>query len=271
MARSAPVQERPSTTVKSSIYRVQVLDRAFAILDVLASRKAGMALAEVSRQASLSKSTALRLLSVLEAHHYVERGGTGDNYFLGSKLIELGLSAISRLDLLQRARPLLDRLVHESGETAHLGVLRDGMVLSLANVESPRTLRTPATVGGRSPAHCTSIGKVILAFRPPAEVAELVAVRGLKSYTDLTITTLVDFQAELERVRENGYGMDNEEFERGLRCVGAPIRDYSTAVIAAISVTGPAIRMTDERMPVLIDLVVMVAAELSARLGYMVD
>ncbi len=271
MAQAASVEIVPLTTVKTPIYRVQVLDRAFAILDLLASRKPDMSLAEVSKLLSLKKSTALRLLSVLEHHHYVERGGTGGNYCLGSRLIELGLRAVSRLDLLQRARPFLDRLVQESGETAHLGVLRDGMVLSLANVESPRTLRTPATVGGRSPAHCTSIGKAILAFRPRADVEELVATHGLKKFTDLTITTLTAFQAELNRVRRDGYGMDNEEYERGLRCVGAPVRDYTTKVVAAISVTGPAIRMTEERMPALIDSVVMVAAEFSAGLGYLGD
>jgi DNA-binding IclR family transcriptional regulator len=227
-----------------------------------------MSLTEVSRQLRLNKSTALRLLSVLEQHHYVEKCGAGGNYSLGSRLIELGLGAVSRLDLLQLARPKLDRLVQESGETAHLGVLRDGRVLSLANVESPRTLRTPATVGGRSPAHCTSIGKAILAFRSLAEVKELVNTHGLKKYTDFTITTLADFLAELDRVRKNGYGMDNEEYELGLRCLGAPVRDHSTKVIAAVSVTGPAFRLTEDRIPDLAALVVEVASELSAGLGY---
>jgi len=93
----------------------------------------------------------------------------------------------------------------------------------------------------------------------------------LKQYTEFTITTLARFQAELDRVRRNGYGMDNEEFELGLRCVGAPVRDHSAMVIAAISVTGPVIRLTEDRMPGLAALVVEVAAELSAGLGYLGD
>jgi DNA-binding IclR family transcriptional regulator len=223
---------------------------------------------EVSRQLKLNKSTVLRLLNVLEQRGYVEKDRAGGGYQIGPRIIEIGLGAAARLDLLQRARPFLERLVRESGETAHLGVLRDGKALSLANVESPRTLRTPATVGGRSPAHCTSIGKVILAYRPAADVDELVATHGLKKYTDQTITTRAGFRAELERVRRQGYGMDNEEFERGLRCIGAPVRDYTGAVVAAISVTGPTLRLTEELTPSLIGLVVAVAAELSAGMGY---
>jgi DNA-binding IclR family transcriptional regulator len=101
-----------------------------------------------------------------------------------------------------------------------------------------------------------------------AEVKELVNTHGLKKYTDFTITTLADFLAELDRVRKNGYGMDNEEYELGLRCLGAPVRDHSTKVIAAVSVTGPAFRLTEDRIPDLAALVVEVASELSAGLGY---
>src|SRR5262245_58014443 len=100
MARAAPVEELVVNTIKPPVYRVQVLDRAFAILDSLAERKAGMPLAEISRQLRLNKSTAFRLLCVLEQHHYVEKSGSGGKYYLGSKLIELGLGAVSKLDLM---------------------------------------------------------------------------------------------------------------------------------------------------------------------------
>ncbi len=252
-------------------YRVQVLDRAIAILELLADRSTALGLAEISRQLGLNKTTAHRLLSVLEHHRFVERNGADGHYSLGSKLFELGSRAVSRLDLLQRARPFLRRLVDETGETAHLAVLRQGEVLSLANVESPRTLRTPSTVGRRSPAHCTSIGKAILAYRPEEDIDRIITTHGLRKFTERTITSAAALKRELRRVREQGYAVDDEEFENGLRCIGAPVRDYTGEVIGAVSVTGPAIRLTKERTPALARCVVTVAAELSAGLGYLGD
>lgn len=250
-------------------YRVQVLERSFAVLRLLADSKSGLGLAEISRQSSLNKTTAYRLLGVMEQYRYVERNGSNGQYCLGSKLVELGAKAISGLDLVARARPFLERLVAETGETAHLAVLRGGQVLSLANAESPRTLRTPATVGGRSPAHCTAVGKAILAFSPPAEIDQFISDYGLKKYTKNTITRPAAFRSALQRARQNRYAVDDEEFEEGLRCVGTPVWNHSRTVIGAISVTGPAIRLTQDRMPALVSCVVQAGRELSAALGYL--
>ncbi len=249
-------------------YRVQVLERAIAILEFLAEQNSALGLGQISKALRLNKTTAHRLLSVLEHHHFVEKNGSNGQYSLGTKLFELGNRAVSRLDLLQRARPFLRRLVDETGETAHLAVLRQGEVLSLANVESPRTLRTPSTVGRRSPVHCTSIGKAILAYRPETEADEIIRTHGLRKFTERTITSPGAFKRELRRVREQGYAMDDEEFEYGLRCIGAPVRNHTGEVIGAVSVTGPAIRLTKERMPALIRCVVETVAEFSAGLGY---
>jgi len=158
--------------------------------------------------------------------------------------------------------------VAETGETAHVGVLRRGRTVSLTNVESPQTLRTPVTVGGVSPAHCTSLGKAILAFSPEAEIDEFIRTYGLKRYTRRTITRPAAFKRALKSVREKGYAVDDEEFEDGLKCIGAPVRDYTTKVVAAISITGPATRLTEDRMPALTSCIVKAAAELSAALGY---
>jgi DNA-binding IclR family transcriptional regulator len=255
----------------AQIYRVQVLERTFAILDLLAEQNSGVNLAFISRKLGLNKTTVLRLLTVLESHRYVERNGTLASYRLGSKLFELGTKAVAKLDILERARPFLRGLVGETGETSHLAMLRDGEVISLANRESPRTLRTPSTVGGRSPAHCTSVGKAILAFRPDTEVDEMIRTRGLRKYTENTITTPAVFKRELARVREQGYAVDDEEFEEGLRCVGVPVWDYSGKAVAALSVTGPATRMTKGRLPELIQSVMTAAADLSKALGHQRD
>lgn len=265
----APPAESPTEPVHT--YRVQVLERTFAILDLLAEQNSGVNLAFISRRLELNKTTVLRLLSVLESHRYVERNGTGGSYRLGSRLFELGSKAVAKLDILERARPYLWRLVDETGETSHLAMLRDGAVISLANRESPKTLRTPSTVGGRSPVHCTSVGKAILAFRPDSEIEHVIRSRGLREYTKNTITKVAMFKRELARVREQGYAVDDQEFEEGLRCVGAPVWDYSGKVVAALSVTGPAVRIPKERLPGLIQSVMAAAADLSEALGYRRD
>lgn len=252
---------------RNSTYKIQVLDRTFAIFDVIAANGPELTLAEITLRLNLHKSTAHRLLAVLEGYRYVERTRSG-KYRLGSKLLELGARAAAGLDLAERALPFLRGLVAETGETAHVGILREGEVLSIANVESPRTLRTPATVGRRTPAHCTSLGKAILAFASEEQLAEVVRTRSLKGYTAKTLTRAEALRQELREVRRRGYAVDDEEFEEGLRCVGAPVRDHSGRVVAAVSITGPAFRITPERLPALGKSVIRAAEKLSAALGY---
>jgi DNA-binding IclR family transcriptional regulator len=258
--RSAPLKDR-------AIYRVQVLDRAFDIFDTLAEHTSELALSELSRELHLHRSTVHRLLVVLEGDRYVEKDPVSGKYRLGSKLLELGTKVAAKLDLPAIARPFLEQLVRETGETAHLGVLRQGEVLSITNVESSRTLHTPRTVGRRTPAHCSSLGKCLLAFLPDAELNEFIEARGLRTYTVSTITSPEVLKAELQRVRERGCAVDDEEYEEGLKCLGAPVRDHAGGVIAAVSIAGPASRLRADRMPALADSVVKAAAGVSAALG----
>ncbi len=250
------------------VYRIQVLERAFGILGVLAENKADMSLSELAAGVRLHKSTVHRLLMVLESERFVERNAASGRYRLGSRLIELGLAAVSRLDVYEIARPHLRALVDETGETAHLGVLRGGEVISLVNVESQRTVRTPSTVGRRSPAYCTSLGKAMLAYADAAEFDEFVRHHPLKPYTRKTIASVSQLRKELRLVRERGYAIDDEEREEGLRCIGAAVRDHSGAAVAAVSIAGPAFRIRTERIPELAPLVVRAAARISAALGY---
>lgn len=249
-------------------YRVQVLDRALAIVDVLAVSDRALAAAEISEHLRLNKSTVHRLMTALESKHYVERDIQSGKYRLGLKLAELGSVALSRFDLHAAAAPFVERLMRETGETAHLGVLRQNEVISLTNAESGRSVRTPATVGRRSPVHCTSLGKALLAFQPLQQIDEFLRRYRFTGFTPNTIRRADRLRAELENVRSLGFAMDNEEFEEGLRCVGAPVRDHSGKVIAAISIAGPAFRINPNRMPGLIRSVVNVAADMSESLWY---
>jgi DNA-binding IclR family transcriptional regulator len=246
---------------------VQVLERALHILDILAS--AGqLAPSEISARVKLHKSTVHRLLAVLEQHGYLDRDRANGRYALGLKLIELGTRASSRLDLCELAGPILDRLMEQTSETAHIGIVSQGAVISVADSESYKTLRTPSTVGRRTPAHCSSQGKVLLAEMNPAELRAFVRANGLKAFTRLTIRGIGALERELARVRKNGYAIDDQEFEEGLKCIGAPIRDRTGNVVAAISIAGPAMRLKAERMPRLIEAIIEAATRLSAALGY---
>ena len=253
---------------KSDVYRSQVLDRTFQIFDILADGSHGHGVTELAEKLNLHKSTAHRLIMVLESSRYVERDNDTGKYRLGSRILELGLSALAKLDVYEIARPFLRALVAETGETAHIGVLRDGEVVSIVNVESTQAIRTPSTVGTRHPAHCSSLGKVILAFSEPGEIDKFLAGRTLESFTRNTITSPALFVHQIETVRRNGYAIDDEEREEGLRCIGAPVRSNSGEVIASVSVAGPVFRITRDRIDPVARAVVLVADQISVALGY---
>jgi IclR family KDG regulon transcriptional repressor len=254
--------------IKRDPYRVQVLDRAFEIINTLSETRSRLSGTELAEQLRLHKSTAHRLLVVLEYNRFVERDEASGKYYLGSRIMELGLSVLSRLDVYEIAKPYLRSLVEEVGETAHMGLLRGGEVVSVVNVESTQTLRTPVTVGTRTPVHCTSLGKAILAFGSPDAINVFLRDGTLKSYTRNSITTLRRFREELHAIRARGYSVDNEEREEGLRCIGAPVRNHDGDVVAAISIAGPTVRILEDRIPFLAAAVMATAASISASLGY---
>jgi len=223
-------------------YKVQVIDRALAILEVLADDGPALTLAELAGRIRLPKSTVLRLLNVLQQHRLVARDSRSGNYRLGLKLMELGTSAASQLDFVERARPHLHRLMATTGETVFLSVLDGTDALVVDRVESARTVRVPLSAGGRTPAHCTANGKALLAFLPEAEIDARLASAKLRSYTHNTIVTISGLRNELRRVRSMGYAVDHEEMEEGLKCVAAPVRNLSGVVVASVGILGPAFR-----------------------------
>ncbi|HKD13583.1 MAG TPA: IclR family transcriptional regulator [Candidatus Angelobacter sp.] len=255
-------------TLARSPYQVQVLDRALAILDLLSFEGPDLSLGEVSDKLELHKSTVHRLIMVLERHKLIERNSLNGRYRLGLKLFELGTRAVSQLDLRERARPVLERLVLETSETVHLGILDDTEVLYLDKVEPARSVRMSSSVGRRNPAYCTAMGKSILAYLTEAQVEAIVRKHGLKAMTANTITSLLELKAELAGIRERGYAVDNEEIEEGVRCVGCVVRDFSGGPVAAISVSAPAFRISREKAKNLSRPVIAAANTLSAELGY---
>lgn len=250
-----------------SPYQIQVLDRALALLEALSHQGPDLTLAQISALLKLHKSTAHRLIMVLERHKLIEKNSNTGKYRLGLKLFELGTKAIGQLDLRERTRPFLERAVRETGETGHLCVYDDGEVVYLDKIEPSRSVRLTSSVGRRNPAYCTAVGKAIMAHLPEVLVEEAVRKHGLDQFTRKTITNMLDLRADLAKVRSLGYAIDDEEHEEGVLCVGAPVWSVGEYPIGAISVSGPIFRLSHEKVPAVAESIVAIAKALSHELG----
>jgi IclR family transcriptional regulator, KDG regulon repressor len=256
------------TKTNPSPYKVQVLDRALAILGVLGRRQGDHSLAEVCAALGLHKSTGHRLLTVLEQNHFVEKSPSTGRYRLGLRLFELGSKAIQSLDLREHSRPHLNMVLHETEETVHFCIFDQGEVLYIEKMEPQRSVRMASSVGRRAPAYCTAVGKAIMAELHVDEVDAIVKRWGLKRITENTITTPEALAAELTLIRSQGFAIDNEENEEGVRCVGAAVKDYLGRPVAALSVSGPAFRVSKAKTLIIARSVTRAARALSEELGY---
>jgi DNA-binding IclR family transcriptional regulator len=252
----------------SPLYRVQVLERALAIVDVLAHQRREASLAEIAALVNVHKSTVHRLTLTLERHGYVERNPQTGQYRLGLRLFDLGTLAVARFNIRDRARPHLEKLMYNAGETVHLCVLDGGEVLYLDKVEPNRSVRLSSTVGHRTPAHCTAVGKAMLAYLPETDVDAVLQRHGMKRFTVKTLCTPAELKAELKSIRDRGHSVDDEEHEEGVRCIAAVVRDYSGAPAAAISVSAPSFRLPVEKISALALLVRETSEALSQEWGY---
>ncbi len=221
---------------------VQSVDRALALLEVLASAGMPLGVGEVADLTDLPQGTVHRLLQTLHLRGYVRRDA-GRKYSLGTAAIRLADAA--QRALARSSRPLLAELVSLSGETANLAVLEGDDVVYVAQVPSPHTLRMFAEVGRHVPPHSTAVGKVMLAAMPREQTLALLRRTGLTPRTEHTITDLATFAAELDRVAEQGWAADEEEQEYGVRCVAVPVGPGP--VVAALSLSGPADRFMGGR------------------------
>ncbi|MGI9863118.1 IclR family transcriptional regulator [Moorella naiadis] len=250
---------------------VQSLEKGLKVLEALAAAGEGVGLSELSRRLGLNKSTVYRLLTTLKAYGYVEQEAATERYTLGLKVLDLSSSLLDRLDVRAVAHPYLKELAAASQEVAHMVIRNNGEAVYVDKVEGNRTIRMYSQIGHRVAMHSTAVGKAMLAFLPPEEVAKIIAGKGLPRFTPRTITTMAALEAELDRVRESGYAIDDSENEEGIRCVGAPIFDHRGRVVAALSISGPTLHVTPERVPELGQLVRQAGWEISRHLGYKPD
>ena len=246
---------------------IRSVSHSLKLVDALAATDQGRGVTELSGELRLAKSTVYRLLQTLVGHSYVVQDPTTGRYHLGLKFLELGALVSNRLSIRMIAQPHLQRLMEATNETVHLGLLEGHEVVYADKIECSQTIRMYSRVGRRSPLHCTALGKALLAYQPEAALREHLPA-GLRRHTARTITTRQALRVELQQVREKGYASDNEEFEEGLRCLAAPVRDHAGAVVASVGIAGPAARLDPERMPELVKLAQEAAEAISAALGY---
>lgn len=246
MARDESVRggdgDAPASTIGA-------LRRGLDILDLFAVDRPQITIGEMAAALAIHKSSASRLASTLATSGYLRHGAVAGTYLLGHRLLALGAIANAGEDLHSAVLPCVEGLVAATGETGHLAVLAGIEATTVGLVEGWHTVRMYSWVGKVTPASCSSTGKSLLAALPPEVVSERFAGRELSIRTPRSIATIDALAVELERVRRLGYGIDDEELEEGLRCVSAPVFTSDGRAEASVSVSGPAQRLTRERLP----------------------
>lgn len=247
---------------------VQSIDRMLDIIEALSEHPHGIQLTELATVVGLPKSTVYRLLVSLSNKGYALKEAHGGRYRLTMRLFEIGSRAAGVRDVLAVARPCLEQLADLAGEVVHL-VKRDGIhVVYIFKLDtSSDTVRMTSAVGRGNPMYCTGVGKAILARLPEAEARKIWDATNIQRFTDQTITNYTRMEQEMKTIVQNGYALDNEEHEQGVRCVAAAVCDYSDTPQYAISVSAPSTRMNEQRIQTLAPMVIRAAAELSRLLG----
>lgn len=247
---------------------VKSVSRALDIITLVSSKRDGLGVTEIANQIDINKSSVYRILSTMAQYGYIEQDRETGRYKLGYKFLEVSSKLLESIDLRTEAKPYLQELENETNEVIHLVVYDQGEVVYIEKLEGNETLRMHSKVGKRAPMHCTSVGKAILAHLPSSVVLDILERKGMPIHTDKTITNQDDFLKELIQVKQKGYALDLEENEWGIICIAVPIFDHSGKVAAAVSISGPTIRMTDERLEHLQVRMKHIGQQISARLGY---
>lgn len=247
------------------LQRTQSLTRAIALLWAAAAHPGGTSTAALARAADLPVATAARLLATLADAGFVERSATVEGWVLGGELVRLARGADPHLALVDRARPLMERLADAAGESAMLAVPRVPVAVEvLLQIDAPRLLGATNWVGRTFPLHASASGKVALAELSEASLSAWISRERLERYTQRTITDPAELRAELARVRQRKFAELADELEEGLAAIAAAVRTSDGALAAMIGVSGPSFRLTPERRAELVPEILDAATELGA-------
>jgi len=247
---------------------VQTLERSLDVLEVLAHAEEPLGVTEIGSRISLHKSTVHRILQTLCHRGYVERKKENDRYQLGIKIIELGIRFFNDLEIRKVAAPVLSDLVKVLDEVVHLVLPDDGEIVYIDRAESSQVVSMHSKVGRRAPMHCTAVGKALLSTLPEEEVRHILELKGMTRYTPNTITDPEILLTGLRTIKESKISIEKEENEIGIICLGTPIFDYSGQAIGAISVSGPASRITEKGIEWIGEELKKSGEIISAKLGF---
>lgn len=245
---------------------VQSVDRAFSVFGLFILKRKPLGITEIAQELELHTSVVHRLLSTMEAHHFVEQLSDSSKYQIGPKAFELGAVYMNN-SLIMEGKRFLPELANKTGKMAHLGILHEETVLYLVNQVPHESIRMLPQVGIRKPVSSTAAGKILLAWLDEEQVSTLIKNQGLSISTPNSIRTIDEFFTELVKVREQGYAVDNHEMAMDFQCVAVPVRDNTGNVIAAISIGGRKISL--DSMDEIVDILLSYSEAISERLGYL--
>ncbi len=250
---------------KSSESVIQSLDRAMEVLKIVASG-GGLSLTDIAATGGQSAATCYRVLTTLKKHRIVEFDETTQLWHVGLEAFRIGTRFLARTRMAEVSRPVMQRIMNETGETANLAILDHAEVIFVSQVETHEPIRAFFPPGTHGPAHASGIGKAILANLPADTVGRLVG-EDLPRYTAATIATRTDLLTELDRIRARGFAIDDEERTEGMRCIAAPVFNAHGEPVAGISLSGPSVRVRPERDAELGNLIRRAADEITLATG----
>jgi DNA-binding IclR family transcriptional regulator len=248
-------------------YNITALQRGLRLLHIFSESPHGLTAKHVAQRSRLPVSTVHRFLANLEGAGFLNCSGDGV-YHLGIACFAIGQAAVGQLDIRRVSLPYLQELNRQTRETIHLTVRHGLSAVYVEKLDSPEQLRIFSRIGAAVPLYCTAVGKIMLAYMPDAERKQALPQLGLQRLTPNTAGNLQELEAELYRVRKNGYACDLEEHELHIRCVAAPIWDHAGSVNASLSITAPLVRMPVTRLRQLATLIQAAGLQISRELGY---
>ena len=254
---------------EKSEYLIQAVDHALDLLEQFHDDVAELGVTELSKRLGLQKNNVFRILATLESRNFIEQNKITGHYRLGIKNLELGQTVIRQMGLLRQSRSVLEAVVKECNETTNVSILENFNIVYLDTVETDHAVRVLSRVGARLPAYCTAAGKIQLAYLSDKELDSSITGRELKKFTSTTITDREVLTSHLSRVAEQGFAVDDEELDTGVRCISSPIRDYTRRIIGAVSISGPTMRFSDDRIEnQFIPLIRKAEEQISVKFGY---
>ncbi|WP_274426479.1 HTH-type transcriptional regulator BhcR [Chelativorans sp. YIM 93263] len=245
---------------------IQSLDRAMDVLKVVADAN-GLSLTEIAQASGQAASTAYRILITLEKHGIVQFDEPAQLWHVGLEAFRIGSSFLGRTRIVEQSRPVMQRIMTATGETANLAIIDQGEVIFVSQVETHEPIRAFFRPGTRGPVHASGIGKALLAFLPQPQIEALLMRAPLDAFTKKTIVLPSALIAEIETIRARGWSIDDEEGTLGMRCIAAPIFNQLGEAVAGVSLSGPAFRVTPERDAEYGALVRSAAEEITAAIG----